>query len=162
MAATITPGGIPDGPRRRTQASTRLLHEWSELQPWIAPPIYELRLGPTRLTAFADNLDPRVQRMMSVFNRYADLVGITETEIQVVEAKMVAEPGAISQLLHYRDLLPLTDIVLTYAPRAIQPVLLFAVDDPVVHQAANAQGIRVIIYTPSWTADYLNLKYFRR
>lgn len=91
-APAFTPGGIPDGARRRTQASTRLLHEWSINQPWQFPPIYELRLGPTPLSANADNITPNVAAMLRVFNRYADMIGITPTEIQVIECKMVAEP----------------------------------------------------------------------
>jgi len=161
-APTFMPGGIPDGARRRTQASTRLLHEWSVIQPWQYPPIYELRLGPTPLSANADNITPNVEAMLRVFNRYADMVGITPREIQVIEAKVVAEPGAISQLQHYVDLVHYTPLLQQYAGRVVQPVLLFAVDDPIVHQKANAVGIRVEIFTPDWVQTYLNTKYFRR
>jgi hypothetical protein len=159
---TITPGGVPDSPRRRIQASTKLLHEWSVMQPWQVPPMYELRLGPTPLSANAPVLTPQVEAMLRLFNRYADMVGIMPDEIQVIEAKMVAEPGAISQLQHYVDLVHTTPIVQQYAPRRVQGVLLFAVNDPIVAQRANAAGLRVVIFTPAWTQEYLNLKYFRR
>jgi hypothetical protein len=162
LSATITPGGVPDTPRRRIQASTRLLHEWSIMQPWDVPPTYELRLGPTPLTASAPTITPAIERMLRLFNRYADMVGITPTEIQVIEAKVVAEPGAISQLQHYVDLAYTTPILSQYPGRRIQGVLLFAVDDPIVRQRANAAGIRVTIFTPAWVQDYLNTKYFRR
>jgi hypothetical protein len=162
MGATFNPGGVPDGSRRRTQASTRLLHEWSEMQPWDAPPMYELRLGPTPLSVNAPVVTPAIERMLRVFNRYADMVGITPTEIQVIEAKVVAEPGAVSQLQHYIDLVHTTPLVSEFAPRAIQGILLFAVNDPIVAQRANSVGIRVVIFTPAWVQDYLNLKYFRR
>jgi len=161
-APTFTPGGVPDGPRRRTQASTRLLHEWSVMQPWDVPPMYELRLGPTPLSANAPNITANVEAMLRVFNRYADMVGITPTEIQVIEAKVVADPGAVSQLQHYVDLVHTTPLVRQYAPRSVQGVLLFAVNDPIVTQRANSVGIRVEIFTPDWVQDYLNLKYFRR
>lgn len=162
MAATFTPGGVPDGPRRRTQASTKLLHEWSIMQPWQSPPIYELRIGPTPLVAAAPVLTPAIERMLRNFNRYADMIGITPTEIQVIEAKMVAEPGAISQLQHYVDLVHTTPTMSQYPARRVQGVLLFAVGDPIITQKAMAVGIRVVIFTPAWTQDYLNLKYFRR
>lgn len=158
----IIPGGVPDGSRRRTQASTRLLHEWSIMQPWDAPPVYELRLGPTPLSANAPTITPAVERMLRVFNRYADMVGVTPTEVQVIEAKMVAEPGAISQLQHYVDLVHSTPLLSQYPGRRVQGVLLFAVNDPIVAQRASAAGLRVIIFTPPWVQDYLNLKYFRR
>lgn len=159
---TITPGGVPDTPRRRIQASTRLLHEWSILQPWSEPPTYELRLGPTRLTANAPTITPAVERMLRLFNRYADMIGVTSAEIQVIECKVVSEPGAISQLQHYLDLAYATPLLQSYPGRRFQGVLLFAVDDPIVHQRAAALGLRVIIFTPPWVQDYLNLKYFRR
>lgn len=159
---TFTPGGVPDSPRRRIQASTRLLHEWSVMQPWDAPPMYELRLGPTPLVANSPTITPAIERMLRVFNRYADMVGITPTEIQVIEAKVVADPGAISQLQHYIDLVYTTPLLQTYGNRRVQGVLLFAVNDPIVQQRAVAAGLRVLIFTPAWVQDYLNLKYFRR
>jgi len=132
------------------------------MQPWDVPPIYELRLGPTPLSVNASVLTPAVEAMLRVFNRYADMIGITPTEIQVIEAKMVADPGAVSQLQHYVDLVHTTPLVRQYAPRSVQGVLLFAVNDPIVAQRANAAGLRVEIFTPAWTQEYLNLKYFRR
>ena len=159
---TITPGGIPDGPRRRTQASTRLLHEWSIMQPWDAPPIYELRICPTTLRTYNEVLTPAVEAMLRVFNRYADMVGITPTEIQVIESKVVLDPGAIGQLEYYLDLMPGTPLVREWPGRRIQGVLLAAVDDPIIHQRATARGIRVNIFTPPWVNDYLQTKYFRR
>jgi len=164
MAATltITPGGVPDGRRRNVQASTKLLHEWALMQPWDTPPVYELRLGPTPLSAGVDVLTPEVEAMLRVFNRYADLVGVTSTEILVVEAKMLFDPGAISQLQHYVDLVHYTPILRQYPGRMIVPVILVAFDDPILHQKANAQGIRVIVYSPAWAADWLKLRYSGR
>jgi hypothetical protein len=164
MSATpsFNPGGVPDGARRRIQASTRLLHEWSIMQPWEAPPIYELRIGPTPLVATSEAITPAIARMLRNFNRYADMIGITPAEIQVIEAKMVAEPGAISQLQHYVALVHTTPQLAPYAARRVQGVLLFAVGDPIVAQRAQQAGLRVIIFTPAWTQEYLNLKYFRR
>ena len=162
MAGSFTPGGVPDGARRRIQASTKLLHEWSVMQPWQYPPIYELRLGPTPLVSATQALTARIERMLRNFNRYADMIGITPTEIQVIEAKMVAEPGAISQLQHYLDLVHTTPLISTYGGRSVVGVLLFAVHDPIVTQRANFAGLRVITFTPTWTQEYLNLKYFRR
>ena len=158
---SFSPGGVPDGVRRRTPASTRLLHEWSVMQPWVVPPIYELRLGPTPLTADAPSLTPGMQALLRNSNRYADMLGITDREIQVIEAKMIADPGAVSQVLHYRDLVYQTALLRQYTTRVVQPVLLWAVDDAIVHQTAVRQGIRVIVFTPSWVMDYLN-KNFKR
>lgn len=162
MTATFNPGGVPDGARRRIQASTLLLHQWSEMQPWDVPPIYELRIGPTPLSAAAPVITPAIERMLRNFNRFADMIGITATEIEVIEAKMVPEPGAVSQLQHYVDLVHTTPQLQAYGNRRVQGVLLFAVNDPIITQRAQQAGLRVVIFTPAWTNDYLNLKYFRR
>jgi hypothetical protein len=159
---TITPGGVPDGVRRRTPASTRLLHEWSIMQPWIEPPTYELRLGPTPIGAPDLVVTPKIEAMLRVFNRYADMVGISATQIDVVEAKMVAEPGALSQLQHYVELAYAMGLPSRYPGKVVQGVLLWAVDDALIHTRALAYGFRVEVFTPPWTADYLSSRFYHR
>src|SRR5262249_46155948 len=160
--AVYRPGGIPEGKRATKFASTRLLKEWSALQPWQEPPIYELRLGPTPLSPNVDVLTPQVEAMLRVFNRYADLVGITDQEIQVVEAKIFPDPGAISQVKHYETLIHSTPLLRQYPGRIVQPVILVALSDPIMAQAAAAQGIRWIVYTPAWVSGYVQTRYTAR
>jgi hypothetical protein len=136
-----------------------LLHEWASLQPWDYPPVYELRLGPTPLSAAAGVLTPEIEGMLRVRNRYADLVGVTPSEVQIIEAKMVFDPGAISQVQHYVDLAHNTPLLRNYPGRIIQPVILVAFDDPVLRQKAEAAGIRVILYTPPWAGEWLVKRY---
>jgi len=132
------------------------------MQPWDFPPIYELRLGPTPLSATAGVPTPQVEAMLRLFNRYADLIGITPTEIQVIEAKMIFDPGALSQVEHYVDLVHYTDLLRAFAPRVVQPIILVAFDDAILHQKANAKGIRVILYTPEWANLWLQKRYSGR
>lgn len=160
-APTITPGGVPDGKRRRTQASTKLLHEWSLTQLWDSPPVYEYRLGPTPLLAGAVPVDQRVEGMLRRANRYADLVGPIFPYLKVVECKVVADPSAISQLQHYVNLVTSTPLPAAWQGLVVQPVLLWAIDDPLVHQTATQNGITVVIYDPPWVAEYLASKFYR-
>jgi hypothetical protein len=157
--SAFTPGGVPPGTNRRKQVSTQLLYEWSLTQPWIAPPVFEQRLGPTPLIPGYLNVSPTVAAMLARANRYADLVGATATQILVVEAKMIATPGAISQLAHYQNLVYASAIRTTYPQLPVQGVLVWAVDDPIVHQEAVAAGFRVDIYAPQWAVDYINARY---
>ncbi len=138
-----------------------LLHEWAALHRWDAGPWYETRLGPTPLLPGVVPVSPAIVAMMRRANRYADLVGVAGQAILVVEAKVVAEPGAISQLQHYVDLVRTTPLLAQYPGHTIQPVLVWAVDDPIIHQRAVANGIRVEIFAPSWVADYLAAKFYR-
>jgi hypothetical protein len=157
--SSITPTAISEGVRRSKFASTRLLHEWASMQQWDAGPWYELRLGPTPQVTGGGYVAPNFARMLSVFNRYADLVGIARGEVIVVEAKMQFDPGAISQVQHYVNLVLQTELVKQYAARVVSPVILVAIDDPIVHQQATAAGIRVELFTPPWVNDWLARRY---
>ena len=159
---TITPQPIPDGTRRNTQASTRLLHEWAQMQPWESPPSYELRLGPTTQSVSGVQLTPAIEAMLRRANWYADLIGLVPHELLVVEAKVVANPAAIGQLEFYRTLISSTPALRSYLDRLIVPVLLVAVDDDAIHQWALSKGIRVAVYSPTWIENYLIQKHFRR
>ena len=97
--------------------------------------------------------------MLRVFNRYADLIGITDQEIQVVEAKIFPDPGAISQVEHYVTLVHSTPLLRQWPGRIVQPVILSALGDPIMAQAAAARGIRWIVYTPDWVSGYVQTRY---
>lgn len=157
--SSITPQAISPGARLSRFASTRLLHEWASMQPWEAGPWYELRLGPTPQMTTGGYVAPQYEALLRVFNRYADLVGISRGEIAVVEAKMQFDPGAISQVQHYVDLVLATPLIRQYPSRVITPVILVAIDDPIVHQRANAAGIRVEVFTPPWVNVWLQRRY---
>lgn len=160
--ATITPTAIPPGPRRNTQASTRLLHEWAQMQPWDAQPTYELRLGPTVTTTDGAPLTPQLEAMLRNRNWYADLVGSLSGELTVVEAKVVADFASIGQLEGYLTLVPSTPALRPFLNKPIRAVLLVAAADSAVTQQAINKGIRVEVFTPQWVQEYLTQKHFRR
>lgn len=140
-------------------ASTRLLSEWAATIPWISPPVYEMRLGPTPLLAGNLPVTPQLAAMLARANRYADLVGVTTTNILAVEGKMIATPGAISQLQHYINLLNAMGFPAQFPGKPVQGILVWAVDDPIVNQEAVAAGLQVQVYAPQWAVDYLQSKY---
>jgi hypothetical protein len=154
--STITPGGIPDGKRRRIPASTMLLHEWASLRYPGALVFYQLRLGPTNRTLVNVTVTPELERMLRVANWYADAVILTESEGLMVEAKVEPNPSAIGQALFYLRLYWQTPELAGYSHLPFSPVVLFAENDPTVADFARSLGVRVEIYTPPWIADYLN------
>lgn len=156
---TITAGGVPDGIRRTKYASTRLLHEWSSIQPWLEPPVYNLRLGPTPLSANGQVLTLQEEAMLRNFYRYPDLIGVTDSELQVVEAKLFPDPGALSQLELYVDLVHQTSILRQHDSKRLQPVILVGLDDPVLAQKAAARGYRWVVYSPQWVGHYIQTRY---
>lgn len=159
---TISPTAITPGPRRATQASTRLLHEWAVMQPWDQQPFYELRLGQTKQHTNGLALTPELEEMLRNSNWYADLVGPSQGVLLVIEAKIVASPAAIGQLEHYVQLVWSTPKLREFLNRPIVPVLLCAVDDSMIHQSAMNKGIRIEVFSPPWIQEYLKTKHFRR
>lgn len=157
----ITPTSAPQGRNARVLASTMLLSEWMALFRPSTIHLWNLRLGPTVQRVQGRTLTPALEAMLRRFNLYADCVSVSDTEIEVIECKVVAEPGAISQVETYVDLAPATPELKPYAGRAFVPVLLFATDSDIVRQKAIAAGIRYNLYSPAWIGEYLATKYYR-
>jgi hypothetical protein len=158
--AQIVQTPIPPGARSRIQSSTRLLSEWLALYHTGDLVWYQLRLGPTAQTTPGVQLDPALERMMRRRNLYADAVVVTPTAIEVVEAKVVATPSALSQVRTYAGLVGATPELKPYGHRPIIPIVVFATDDPIVRQEAAALGVRVVVYTPTWIGEYLASRYY--
>jgi hypothetical protein len=157
--SSILVQAIPDGARLAKFASTQLLKEWADFQVWDWGPKYEMRLGPTPLVGNPGVVDDRYEGALRRFCRYADLIGAMHGELYVVEAKMRAEPGAISQLQHYVDLVLATPAIRMLPYRRVHPLLLWALDVEEIHQRAVAAGVDVEVYTPPWVNDWLAIKY---
>lgn len=157
----MRPEPIPLGIRRRTPASTMLLHEWVTARYANAQIFFELRLGPTQKHLVGVQVTPALEAMLRVANWYADCVIVTPTEGLVIEAKVDPDPGAIGQVLFYRTLIFSTPAMAPYRNISFEPVVLFAEDDSAVTPWARGLGCRVEIYTPPWIATYLQDRQFR-
>lgn len=113
-----------------------------------------VRMGTVQLPA-TRGLSARDARAVNhVFLRWADAVVLTPTELVVIEAKMRADPSAISQLEVYRDLVPKTQELLPFLDRRVVAELVVSVEDPVVTALAQRRGIRVRAYMPAWFGEW--------
>jgi hypothetical protein len=160
--AAIVPTPIPPGARRRIQASTNLLHAWLAIAHPGALIKYEMRLGPTPLSTPGFPVTPATEAMLRVANMFADAVVIEPTQIMVIEAKVVGQPSAISQLRAYEMLVMNTPELRAHTGKQLVAMHLWAVDNELAHQMATQAGQAVTIYTPTWIEDYLQSKYWRR
>ena len=158
----MKPEGIPDGKRRRTNASTKLLHEWLTLRYPETVPMYELRLGPTEKHLLNREVSPALEAMLRNSNWFADAVLLLPSEGLVIEAKVDPEPGAVGQVLFYLRLLWRTPELSGSMHLPLVPVVLFAEDDSEVSAFARQLGCRVEIYTPDWIETYLVERQFQR
>lgn len=138
-----------------------LLDEWLRARYPTAHFAGRLRLGPTAAVVAGVDLNPAQQAMLSSLNWYADAIVLAPNENLIVEAKVVAKPAAIGEILFYQRLLMATPDLTQYLGVRFQPVVLFAEDDRSVADFARSLGIRVEIYTPPWIVDYISSVQFR-
>lgn len=89
--------------------------------------------------------------------RWADAIIVSPTELVVLEGKIIAHPGSISQVMLYMQLVPTTPELQPFLDRQIVGRLLVAVEDPVVTSLADRLGIRTVVYRPPWIDDYLEI-----
>jgi len=138
-----------------------LLREWSAAK-YPGVRLYEqVRLGPTSSTLSGVQVSPALEAMLRVNNWYADGILATAAEVLIVESKMQATPGAISQVKFYLREFIRTPSMANLLNLPLVPVVLFAEDDSDVTVFARGEGCRVEIYTPSWISDYLTQVQFR-
>jgi len=95
-------------------------------------------------------------RLLGEFRRWADAVVIMPDRLVLIEVKIIPQPGAISQIKHYKRLLPKTPELWEHREKPIDMRLVFAVDDPVVSDQARDEGILVTIFCPEWIPEYLS------
>src|SRR5215469_4560095 len=161
MAATITPTQSPQGVRSRTLASTMLLSQWLAVFRPDTIHLWNCRLGPTPHTTLNVALTPQLEGMLRRFNLYADALSISPTTIEVIEAKVVADAGAISQVETYMSLVPSTPALKSYTGRVITGTVVFATDSDIVRQKAVSNGLAYYVFTPPWIEEYLLNRYYR-
>ena len=149
------------GPTGRRPWSTWLLREWAALR-YPGVHLYEqVRLGPTPVSLSGVTVSPELERMLKLENWYADGILVLTDQVLIIEAKVQATPGAISQVKFYwRQALRTADLA-NLIGMNWTPVVLWAEDDADVSNFARGEGVRVEIYTPPWIADYLQLVQFR-
>lgn len=99
----------------------------------------------------------QTKRLVGVFRRWADALIVMDDRLVLIEAKILPQPGVISQLLLYRDLLPKTPELSDVSQLPIEMLLLCAVEDRLISDMARNQGIRVVIFYPTWIDEYLQI-----
>lgn len=156
-------GGSLNIPRDYVPAERRLVAEWAQQTYPTALKMFNLRLGAGQPTIADSGMDPAVWAgTVGNLRRFADCVVVLPHELLLVEAKIVAKPDAVGQLLLYRDLLPHTPEIADLARMPIHSALLCAVEDPAVAMMAKKQDIDVIVFHPTWVDDYLAGKLHRK
>lgn len=134
---------------------TRLLSEWIVKTFPNDKVIYRVRLGQPpgwAKTSIDGGAPPEIYK---IYQRWADAIIITPKELILIEAKIKPDPGVISQINLYEQLLPKTPELQEFMDLPTRKVLLMAQRDLDVEELARTQDIEIQYYSPPWVTDYL-------
>ncbi len=115
---------------------------------------FNLRLGlpPEELRRRYPELPPEWGR---VWMPFADAVVITESTIDVIEAKIRNPRQALGQLLDYVRRVPYTPELRRYLGREVRPILVMPYRDPEIERTCAEIGIYVDYFRPLWVEEYM-------
>lgn len=103
-----------------------------------------------------EGLEEAEKRLVeSRFRRWADAIVIAPHEIILIEGAILPDPGDISKLILYRELLKITPEFQPYMELPVRMELIVAIEDPVLVRMARQNGIVVIHYAPEWIREYI-------
>lgn len=148
------------GVRDNAQLETQLLAEWLATLPREWPNKTHVAVGAQNLFFQGKPLTESQQRAFSVWSDWVDARVVTQSEVWLVEAKVVGSGAGYGQLLDYIEQYPASADYQLWAPRNIVPILLCAFSKPRTAARFNSLGIRTVIFTPSWAGDSLANKLF--
>lgn len=134
---------------------TRLLSEWISKTYPEDRVMFRVRLGQPPAWAKPSIETGTPKEIYMIYQRWADAIIIRKKEIIIIEAKIRLEPGVISQIKLYEQLLPKTPRFSDFRELSIRLIILAAMRDPEVELLAANEGIEMAFYSPDWVIDYL-------
>lgn len=120
-----------------------------------------VRLGRSPSQLIRPDMAPEEVRMIGVWRRWADAIVFDGRKLILIEAAIRPDPGYISKLELYADLIPETPELMQYAGWPVVKLLVYAIEDPAVLKLAKRHGVRTAKYVPSWMPSYLRLLFPR-
>jgi len=148
--------------KRQWQArEMRLVSEYLAKHYAKYPSQTRVRLGAIRPEIKSAELTDADKAMLGMWRRWADAIVFMPDRLLLIEAAIRPSPGDISQLELYETLIDKTPELAEHKGKAVEKVLLFAIEDPAVATMARKHGIKVIYFKPDWVDEYLKLLYPR-
>lgn len=148
--------------RKSEPREMRLIAEWVGNQFPRDKFILNVRLGQLHPDLHPELLTEEERRLVGVWRRMADAVVIKPDKMLLIEAAIRPQPGDISVLMLYKELLPQTPELSEYSHLPVEMILLAVIEDPVIAKIARQQGIKFMTYRPEWIDEYLNTLYPRQ
>lgn len=117
--------------------------------------MYRVRLGQLPAWAASSISEGVPADIYKVYQRWADAIVITKTHLILMEAKIKPDPGVISQIMLYNQLIPKTEALQQHRSLKRLNVLLIAQRDSEVEELARNNNITIEYFSPTWVKDYL-------
>ncbi len=97
------------------------------------------------------------ERLVGVFRRWADAIVFLPDRLILIEGKILPQPGVISQLSLYEDLIPKTPELAEHREKPIVKMLVCAIEDKLISALARREGVQVRIFHPAWINEYMKI-----
>lgn len=152
---TLVTGEAPRTRRPYVHRDTRYV---SEFVAWAFPDdskLFNVRLGmpPLEIRQRYPELD--VDRWMRVWDKTADALVVTSTDVVVIEGELRRPVTAIGELLIYRSLVRETPSLSAWWRLPIRTVLLTPLPDVTIEPVLRELRIEMVQYRPLWVEQYL-------
>ena len=97
------------------------------------------------------------ERLVGVFRRWADAMVFLPDRLILIEGKILPQPGVISQLKLYEELIAKTPELFEHMGKPIEKVLVCAIEDRLITELARREGVQVRIFHPAWIDEYMKI-----
>lgn len=141
--------------RQWTGAETRLVSEYLAAHYGDRTTAQRVRVGRIPYELPTEGLSPSEIRALGIWRRWVDAVVWLDREVLLIEAGIRPDLGDVSKLEGYSHLFPMTPEFAEYADWPVRGMLLYAIDDPVIHRLAQPRGFTITIFCPAWVDGYL-------
>ena len=143
-------------PRTWTPWESRMIGEWVRSSFGDVKVQTNVRLGRIQPRAPGGTYSEDELTMLGVWRRFVDAIVYLPDRLLLVEAVMRADPGKLSQLELYAELVDQTEELKDYLHLQRQLVLLYCIQDPAVDVLAQRKGILSIRFVPSFFDEWFS------
>lgn len=133
----------------------RMISEWLAQEYPQADYKTQIRLGRIQPRLAGQFISDEEVRMLGSFRRFADAMVFLPDRLVLIEAAIRPDPGDISKLELYLELIPNTPELAEFAHLPVEVVLLYAMPDDVLLYLARKKGFRLAYFRPAWVEEYL-------
>lgn len=146
--------------QNNAQGEMQLVAEWLATLPSSYQTKTHVNVGEQALFYAGMPLTPAQSKAFGVWNDWCDARVFTGSEVWIVEGKLVGLGTAYGQVLDYVNQYPSSADYAQFTPAPIVPVVLTMAQRPRTAALFAAQGVRTIVFAPTFPLSQALLKLF--